>query len=73
MDPCGHCGATFYLEGLTASAALPQDAAHRSVKRERSVGATVQELTVLKELKDEQFLDADEYERLKQKLLLECS
>ena len=37
VDPCGHCGARFYLEGLTASAALPQDGAHKSVKRESAV------------------------------------
>ena len=75
VDPCGHCGARFDLEGLTASAALPRDGAHKSVERERkrererSFAATVQELTALKKLKDEQALDADEYKRLKQKLL----
>ena len=37
VDPCGHCGARFYLEGLTASAALPQDGAHKSVKGESAV------------------------------------
>ena len=72
VDPCGHCGARFSIEGLTASAALPQDATHRPVKRERSVGATTQELTALRKLKDDQALDADEYERLKQQSLEEC-
>ena len=65
-------GDFMYYIRRAASAALPLDAAHRSVKREHSVGATVQELTALKTLKDEQVLDAGEYERLKQKLLEEC-
>ena len=37
VDPRGHCGARFYLEGLTTSAALPLDATSRSVKRESAV------------------------------------
>ena len=39
--------------------------------REGSAVATVQELTALKKLKDERALDADEYMRLKHKLLEE--
>ena len=50
----------------------PLDATYRPLKRERSAVATVQELTALKKLKDDLILDADEYERLKQKLVEEC-
>ena len=39
--------------------------------RERSAAATAEELTALKKLKDERALDADEYMRLKHKLLEE--
>ena len=71
VDPCSHCGDRFYVEGLTASAALPLDATCRCFKRKRSAVATVQELTALKKLRDERALDADEYMRSKHKLLEE--
>ena len=71
VDPCGHCGDRLYVKGLTASAALPLDATYKRFKRKRSAVATVQELTALKKLRDERALDADEYMRLKHKLLEE--
>ena len=71
VDPCGHCGDKLYAKGLTASAALPLDATCRCFKRKRSAVATVQELTALRKLKGERALDADEYMRLKHKLLEE--
>ena len=48
VDPYGHCGARFYLDGLTAAAALPLDATHRSVNRDCSAVATVEELAALR-------------------------